>query len=93
MWGRVAVDWIHKPLDGEEVDAVDAQIARNGRSLFEDQLIYHAWGQLEAEHLRRLTPDIVQYENTWFNLLVRQSPCEKIPAVTRLLNTSYMEHK
>lgn len=72
MWGRGAVDWMHELLDGDEVAAVEAQIAENGGSLFEDQLIYHAWGHGAEKHLVRLTPDIVRYENTRFNLLMRR---------------------
>lgn len=72
MWTKATVGWMHKPLDKEEAAAVESQIAKNGGSLFEGQLIYHAWAHPSAEYLGRLTPEIIRDEDTRFNILMRR---------------------
>lgn len=72
MWTRDTVDWMHEPLDKEQAADVEAEIAKNGGSLFEDQLIYHAWAHPAKKYLDRLTPDIIRDEDTRFNLLMRR---------------------
>lgn len=72
MWTKATLWWMHEPLDKEEAAVVEAQIAKNGGSLFEDQLIYHAWSHPAKQYLGRLTPDIILAEDTRFNLLIRR---------------------
>ncbi|KAG6362761.1 hypothetical protein INS49_007855 [Diaporthe citri] len=72
MWTKGSLDWMHESLNKEEAAAVESQIAKNGGSLFEDQLIYHAWAHPGAKHLGRLTPDIIRDKDTRFNLLMRR---------------------
>lgn len=72
MWTKATLQWMHEPLDKEEAAVVESQIAKNGGSLFEDQLIYHAWAHPGAKHLGRLTPDVIRDEDTRFNLLMRR---------------------
>lgn len=72
MWTKDAVDWMHEPLDGEEATAVEAEMARNGGSLFPDQLIYHAWGYPAKKYLSHLTPEKIRDQDTRFNLLMRR---------------------
>lgn len=72
MWTTATLWWMHEPLSKEEAAAVESQIAKNGGSLFEDQLIYHAWAHPGKEYLNRLTSDIIRAEDTRFNLLMRR---------------------
>lgn len=69
-WGHI--EFMHQTLSKEEAKKWAAEIDRNGGSLYEDQLAYHAWSQMAWErYLSKLTPEIVRTRNTRFNLLVR----------------------
>lgn len=72
MWTKSAVAWMHEPLDKQEATRVDGQIERNGGSLFEDQLIYHAWAHAAEKYLDRLSPEVIQEKDTRFNILMRR---------------------
>ena len=73
-WTWRHVEWMHTPLKTEEEKEYwEAQIARNGGGLFENQLAYHAWGQMAWDrHLKWLTPEVIRKKDTRFNLLVRR---------------------
>ncbi|KAL3962803.1 hypothetical protein ACCO45_004326 [Purpureocillium lilacinum] len=45
----------------------------DGRSLFDNQLAYHAWNHVSKDgYLERLTPQVMREEDTRFNLLMRR---------------------
>ena len=73
-WTWRHVEWMHTPLrTKEEKEYWEAQIARNGGGLFENQLAYHAWGQMAWDrHLKWLTPEVIRKRDTRFNLLLRR---------------------
>ncbi|KAK0629017.1 hypothetical protein B0T17DRAFT_524385 [Bombardia bombarda] len=72
-WTWRHVDWMHEPLAPEAARFWKGEIDRHGGSLFENQLAYHAWGQMAYDrYLKRLTPRVVREADTRFNLLVRR---------------------
>ncbi|KAK3342824.1 hypothetical protein B0H65DRAFT_231198 [Neurospora tetraspora] len=73
-WTWRHVEWMHTPLKTkEEKEYWERQIARNGGGLFENQMAYHAWGQMAWDrHLKWLTPEVIRKKDTRFNLLVRR---------------------
>ncbi|KAI4864560.1 glycosyltransferase family 32 protein [Hypoxylon rubiginosum] len=71
-WTWDHIEFMHEKLGSEEARKWAAEIDRNGGSLYEDQLAYHAWSQMAWErHLSKLTPQLVRTRDTRFNLLVR----------------------
>lgn len=72
-WTWRHVDWMHETLSPEDARFWRAEIDRHGGSLFENQLVYHAWSQMAWDrYLKKLTPDVVRTVDTRFNLLVRR---------------------
>ncbi|KAK3950497.1 hypothetical protein QBC32DRAFT_346354 [Pseudoneurospora amorphoporcata] len=73
-WTWRHVEWMHTLLrTKEEKEYWEAQITRNEGGLFENQLAYHAWGQMAWDrHLKWLTPGVIRKKDTRFNLLVRR---------------------
>ncbi|PHH91777.1 hypothetical protein CDD83_10345 [Cordyceps sp. RAO-2017] len=72
LWPLRQIDWMHAPLDARETAAVTAAMERTNGSLFDEQLIYHAWNHPAQKYMRNLTPERIKTENTRFNLLVRR---------------------
>ncbi|KAI0471019.1 glycosyltransferase family 32 protein [Xylariaceae sp. FL0804] len=71
-WTWHHVEFMHAPLPPDEARAWAAELRRNGGSLFEGQLAYHAWSQMAWDrYLRWLTPEAVRSRDTRFNLMVR----------------------
>ncbi|KAI0000740.1 glycosyltransferase family 32 protein [Xylariaceae sp. FL0662B] len=71
-WTWDHVEFMHKKLSSEDARRWAAEIDRNGGSLYEDQLAYHAWSQMAWDrHLSKLTPEVVRTRDTRFNILVR----------------------
>ncbi|KAI2777928.1 glycosyltransferase family 32 protein [Daldinia loculata] len=71
-WTWDHIEFMHKQLSSDEARKWAAEIDRNGGSLYEDQLAYHAWSQMAWErHLSKLTPEVVRTRDTRFNILVR----------------------
>ncbi|KAI1080781.1 glycosyltransferase family 32 protein [Whalleya microplaca] len=71
-WTWDHVEFMHRRLGTDDARRWAAEIDRNGGSLYEDQLAYHAWSQLAWDrHLSKLTPEIVRERDTRFNILVR----------------------
>ncbi|KAI1474055.1 glycosyltransferase family 32 protein [Daldinia eschscholtzii] len=71
-WTWNHIEFMHKQLSSDEARKWAAEIDKNGGSLYEDQLAYHAWSQMAWErHLSKLTPEIVRTRDTRFNILVR----------------------
>ncbi|KAI2620891.1 glycosyltransferase family 32 protein [Hypomontagnella submonticulosa] len=71
-WTWSHIEFMHEQLSSGEARKWAAEIDRNGGSLYEDQLAYHAWSQMAWErHLSKLTPEIVRMRDTRFNILVR----------------------
>lgn len=57
----------HEPLGKTEADFWQSRIESTGGSLFENQLVYHAWSQMAQDrYLGRLTPEVVRREDTRF---------------------------
>lgn len=72
-WTWSHVEWMHAPLGRAEAEHWEAEIERNGGSLFENQLAYHAWSQMAWDrYLKWLTPGKVRSMDTRFNLLMRR---------------------
>lgn len=72
-WTWRHIEWMHEPLSGLEAARWRAEIERHGGSLFENQLAYHAWGQMAWDrHLKTLTPAVVRTRDTRFNLMLRR---------------------
>ncbi|KAI2463829.1 glycosyltransferase family 32 protein [Annulohypoxylon bovei var. microspora] len=71
-WTWSHIEFMHEQLSSDEARKWAAEIDKNGGSLYEDQLAYHAWSQMAWErHLSKLTPEIVRKRDTRFNMLVR----------------------
>ncbi|KAI1138467.1 glycosyltransferase family 32 protein [Hypoxylon sp. FL0543] len=71
-WTWSHIEFMHQQLSSDEARKWAAEIDRNGGSLYEDQLAYHAWSQMAWErHLSKLTPEVVRTRDTRFNILVR----------------------
>ncbi|KAI5865292.1 glycosyltransferase family 32 protein [Durotheca rogersii] len=71
-WTWDHIEFMHKRLSMDEARRWSAEIDKNGGSLYEDQVAYHAWSQMAWDrHLKKLTPEIVRTHDTRFNLLVR----------------------
>ncbi|PHH59386.1 hypothetical protein CDD81_3325 [Ophiocordyceps australis] len=71
-WTWRHVRYMHRVLDGEEARAWRASMERWEGGGWEGQVAYHAWGQMAAKDLQRLTVGRVRGEETRFNLLVRR---------------------
>ncbi|KAK8096124.1 glycosyltransferase sugar-binding domain-containing protein [Apiospora kogelbergensis] len=72
-WTWKHIDWMHSALDPYEAKHWAAEVSRNGGSLFENQLAYHAWSQMAWDrYLKYLTPEVVRTKDTRFNLMVRR---------------------
>ncbi|KAK3492506.1 uncharacterized protein B0T23DRAFT_143478 [Neurospora hispaniola] len=73
-WTWRHIEWMHTPLKTKkEKDFWEGQIAKNGGGLFENQMAYHAWGQMAWDrYLKWLTPEVIRTKDTRFNLLVRR---------------------
>ncbi|KAI3343182.1 nucleotide-diphospho-sugar transferase [Ustulina deusta] len=72
-WTWHHIDWMHESLSQDEARYWTKQIERNGGSLFDHQLAYHAWNQMTWDrYLRHLTPEVVRIHDTRFNLMVRR---------------------
>lgn len=72
-WTWHHVDWMHESLSSGEAQYWAKEIERNGGSLFEHQLAYHAWNQMARDrYLRHLTPELIRSQDTRFNLMVRR---------------------
>ncbi|KAL0469841.1 hypothetical protein QR685DRAFT_527729 [Neurospora intermedia] len=73
-WTWRHIEWMHTPLKmKEEKEFWEGQITRNGGGLFENQMAYHAWGQMAWDrYLKWLTPEVIRTKDTRFNLLVRR---------------------
>jgi len=60
-------------LDEDEVAATEQMLQRNGGSLYEGQLAYHAWNQMSWElYLSKLNDQSVIERDTRFNLMIRR---------------------
>ncbi|KAI0167588.1 hypothetical protein BJ166DRAFT_238224 [Pestalotiopsis sp. NC0098] len=72
-WTWRHIEWMHETLNSQEAQHWTAEVKRNGGSLFEDQLAYHAWSQMAwSRFLKDLTPEIVRTRDTRFNIMVRR---------------------
>lgn len=72
-WTWRHVEWMHETLDRQQAQYWTAEVERNGGSLFEDQLAYHAWSQMAwGRYLKGLTPRVVRTRDTRFNIMVRR---------------------
>ncbi|KAK2592616.1 hypothetical protein QQS21_009681 [Conoideocrella luteorostrata] len=72
-WTWNHVEWMHEELDAEQAKHWKEVIRKNGGALFEGQLAYHAWSQMSAKRfLNQLTPEVVRWRDTRFNLLMRR---------------------
>ncbi|ETS76176.1 hypothetical protein PFICI_11563 [Pestalotiopsis fici W106-1] len=72
-WTWHHLEWMHETLNRQEAQHWIAEIEKNGGSLFEDQLAYHAWSQMAWKRfLKDLTPGNVRTKNTRFNIMVRR---------------------
>lgn len=64
---------MHEPITRDEAREMENLLDVNGGAIYPDQLAYHAWSQVaRTEYLEKLTPEIVNEEDTRFNILVRQ---------------------
>ncbi|EQL00684.1 hypothetical protein G6O67_008516 [Ophiocordyceps sinensis] len=72
LWPTSHIEWMHAPLSPAESAAVAAAMARTNGSLFDEQLIYHAWNHAVARVIEHLTPRRIMVEDTRFNMLVRR---------------------
>ncbi|KAI8626367.1 glycosyltransferase family 32 protein [Xylariaceae sp. FL1651] len=71
-WTWHHVQWMHEPLTRQQAHHWAAEIDRNGGSLFQEQLAYHAWSQMAWDrYLSKLTPEVIRTHDTRFNLMVR----------------------
>ncbi|KAI0595307.1 hypothetical protein F4775DRAFT_569792 [Biscogniauxia sp. FL1348] len=71
-WTWHHIEWMHESLSATEARHWAAEIDRNGGSLYDDQLAYHAWSQMAwGRYLKKLTPEVVRTHDTRFNLMVR----------------------
>lgn len=72
-WTWRHVGWMHEKLDKETAEFWRKEIERHGGSLFDNQVAYHAWGQMAYDrYLKHLTPEVVRKRDTRFNLMVRR---------------------
>ncbi|KJZ73444.1 hypothetical protein HIM_07238 [Hirsutella minnesotensis 3608] len=72
-WTWRHITWMHEPLSDAEATHWSKRIEDTGGSLFDNQLVYHAWSQMARDrYLKRLTPDIIRKEDTRFNLMIRR---------------------
>jgi len=72
-WTWRHVDWMHETLGPKDAQLWAAQIKKNGGSLFENQVAYHAWSQMAWDrYLKKLSPEVIRAKDTRFNLLMRR---------------------
>lgn len=72
LWTQHHLEWMHTRLSQKESAAVAADMERTNGSLFDEQLIYHAWNHVAQKWLGDLTPERIWNEDTRFNMLVRR---------------------
>ena len=72
-WTKRHVKWMHELLNEEEVVETEERLERNGGSLFDGQLAYHAWNQMSwSLYLSGLNDDKVSQRDTRFNIMMRR---------------------
>ncbi|KAK6075859.1 glycosyl transferase [Seiridium cupressi] len=70
-WTWRHIEWMHETLNRQQAHYWAGEVERNGGSLFEDQLAYHAWSQMTwSRYLKHLTPEVVRKRNTRFNIMI-----------------------
>jgi Glycosyltransferase sugar-binding region containing DXD motif len=72
-WTRRHVQWMHEPLNAQEVAETQRRLELNGGSLYDGQLAYHAWNQMSwSQYLSGLNDQSVSERDTRFNLMIRR---------------------
>lgn len=72
-WTRKHVRWMHEPLTEDGIKETRQLLRKNGGTLYDGQLAYHAWNQMSwGAHLSKLNDSVVLKENTRFNMMVRR---------------------
>jgi hypothetical protein len=64
---------MHELLNEEEVVETEERLERNGGSLYDGQLAYHAWNQISwSLYLSGLNDEKVSQRDTRFNIMMRR---------------------
>lgn len=72
-WSYKHIEYMHTLLSTQESIRVEEDLTNNTGALFKNQLAYHAWSQMSWNpHLKQLTPELVQTQDTRFNIMVRR---------------------
>ena len=73
LWTESHIEYMHASLTKEEAKEVENRVERYDGALYAEQLVYHAWSHNSFERfVKRLTPRIIQEEDTRFNILMRR---------------------
>ncbi|KJX92606.1 hypothetical protein TI39_contig5839g00022 [Zymoseptoria brevis] len=76
-WAVKHVEYMHEPITEEERDELRQNMAMFGGAMYENQLAFHAVAA--KPYLSILTPEIVQENDTRFNVLVREIASAPLP--------------